>query len=223
MPDTAMEPDRYTFALEDFAAQLDYLGAHGYHVIPFADLIDYLNGKRVALPAKAVVITIDDGYLSAYTYVYPLMHQRQLPFTLFVYPQIVSLGRNYVTWEELQEMSASGVDVESHTFTHPMLTLAHHSDMTADAYAAFLQHELFDSRAEIEKHLGKRVMFIAYPYSDVDDTVFLAAKQCGYTGGTYDREDGELIRLGKSKPLGLMRFPVEHGTTLDEFKKFLLP
>ena len=223
MPDSSIQPDRYTFALEDFTAELDYLEANGYHVVALADVVDYLNGKRDALPSKAVVITLDDGYLSAYRYVYPLMRQRQLPFTLFVYPQIVSLGKNYVTWNQLQEMAQNGVDIESHTFTHPLLTLRHHSDMTAEQYAAFLQHELQGSKTEIEKHTGKTVQFVAYPYSDIDDTVLRAAEQFGYTGGTYDRNAGELIRLGKSKPLGLMRFPVEHGTTLDDFKHFLLP
>ena len=221
-PDTAIQPDRYTFALEDFIAELDYLDAHGYHVIAFADLIDYLNGKRDALPARAVVITLDDGYLSAYKYVYPLMQKRQMPFTLFIYPQIVNLGKNYVTWKQVQEMAMSGADIESHTFTHPLLTQRHHDGMIADEYAAFLQHELLDSKTEIEKHTGKPVLFISYPYSEVDDAVLRAAEQYGYTGGTYDRNSGELIRPGKSKPLGLMRFPVEHGTTLDEFRKFLL-
>jgi len=222
-PDTAIQADRYTFAFEDFVAELDCLDANGYHVIALADLIDYLNGKRDALPAKSVVITLDDGYLSAYTYVYPLMRKREMPFTLFVYPQIVSVGKNYLTWNQLQEMANNGVDIESHTFTHPLLTLKHHSDMNPDQYSAFLQHELLDSKTEIEKHTGKPVLFVAYPYSDVDDAVFRAAEQAGYTGGTYDRSAGELIRLGKSNPLGLMRFPVEHGTTLEQFQKFLLP
>jgi peptidoglycan/xylan/chitin deacetylase (PgdA/CDA1 family) len=221
IPDSAIQPDRYTFALENFTAELDYLERNGYHVIALGDLVDYLAGRREELPAKAVVITIDDGYLSAYKYVYPLMCERELPFTLFIYPQIVNVGKNYVTWAQVAEMSKHGVDIESHTYTHPLLTAAKHQDMTPDAYSDFLKHELLDSRVEIEKHIDKPVKFIAYPYSDVDEAVEAAANQFGYEGGTFDRNAGELITRGKSHVMGLMRFPVEHGTTLEEFKHFL--
>lgn len=222
MPDVPTEADRYALSVENFTAQLDYLADHGYHVVKLADVVDYVTGRSDSLPSKAVVITVDDGYHSAYQYIYPLMHERQLPFTLFVYPQIVSLGKNYVTWDQLREMAKNGVDVESHTYTHPLLTLARHSGMPPDEYATFLEHELADSKAEIEKQIGRPARFIAYPYSDVDPTVERAAAQFGYQAGVYDRATGELIGR-KSDVMGLKRFPVEHATTLEEFKQFLLP
>jgi len=222
MPEVPTEADRYTLSLETFTAQLDYLEENGYHVVALSDVVDYLKGRCEELPPKAVVITVDDGYVSAYRYIFPLMRWRKMPFTLFIYPQIVNVGKNYVTWEQVAEMVNAGVDIESHTFTHPLLTQGQHADMTADAYGAFLQHELLDSRTEIEKHTGKPVTFIAYPYSDVDSAVLQAAGNDGYEAGTFDRVAGELITR-KSRPLGLMRFPVEHATTLEIFKRLLLP
>jgi len=223
IPDTAIVPDRYTLSLENFTAQLDYLNEHGYNVVAFADVVDYLNGDRNDLPAKSVVITVDDGYESAYKYIFPLMRERKLPWTLFVYPQIVNIGKNYVTWAQVAEMAKAGVDIESHTYTHPLLTARKHSELTPDAYDAFLKHELLDSKTEIESHTGKPVKFIAYPYSDVDDAVERAAKSYGYEGGTFDRNSGELITRDKSRAIGLIRFPVEHDTTLEQFSHFLLP
>lgn len=223
IPDSSIEANRYTLSVENFTAQLDYLAQHGYNVISLGDLVDYLNGDRSDLPPKSVVITVDDGYLSAYKYIFPLMRDRNLPWTLFIYPQIVNVGKNYVTWKQVEEMAKAGVDIESHTYTHPLLTAKKHTDLTADAYDAFLKHELLDSKTEIESHTGKPVKFIAYPYSDVDETVERAAKSYGYEGGTFDRNAGELITRDKSKPLGLIRFPVEHDTTLDQFAHFLVP
>jgi peptidoglycan/xylan/chitin deacetylase (PgdA/CDA1 family) len=223
IPDSSIEANRYTLSLENFTAQLDYLAQHGYNVISLADLVDYLDGNRSDLPPKSVVITVDDGYLSAYKYIFPLMRDRNLPWTLFIYPQIVNVGKNYVTWKQVAEMAKAGVDIESHTYTHPLLTAKKHSDLTPDAYDAFLKHELLDSKTEIESHTGKPVKFIAYPYSDVDETVERAAKSYGYEGGTFDRNSGELIMREKSKPLGLIRFPVEHDTTLEQFSHFLVP
>lgn len=223
IPDTAIVADRYTLSLENFAAQLDDLDQHGYNVIALADLVDYLNGDRADLPPKSVVITVDDGYLSAYQYLFPIMRSRKLPWTLFIYPQIVNVGKNYVTWAQVEEMAKAGVDIESHTYSHPLLTAEHHSDMPADAYASFLKHELLDSKTEIESHTGKTVKFLAYPYSDENKSVELAAQQYGYAAAVADRDSGELIRRGKSQPMRLYRFPVEHGTTLDQFSHFLLP
>ena len=222
MPDVPTEADRYTLSLENFTEQLDYLDRCGYRVIALADLVDYLKGRRDELPPKAVVITVDDGYVSAYRYIFPLMRERKMPFTLFIYPQIVNVGKNYLTWQQVAKMADECVDIESHTFTHPLLTRSKHLEMTADEYAAFLKHELLDSKTEIEAHTGKPVTFIAYPYSDVDSTVEQAASSYGYEAGTHDRAAGELITK-KSRPISLMRFPVEHATTLDDFKRFLLP
>src|SRR5881628_3642296 len=83
------EQVRFTVSTEAFAQQLDFLAANGYTVIPLNDLIDYLKGRRTSVPAKAVVITVDDGWLCTYTQMYPVLKQRKLPFTAFVYPAII--------------------------------------------------------------------------------------------------------------------------------------
>src|SRR4051794_20658599 len=87
--DAQSEMLRYTVTPESFEAQLDYLQSNGYHVIPLADLVDFLSGARPALPPRAVVITVDDGWLCAYTNMLPALSRRGMPFTVFVYPKIV--------------------------------------------------------------------------------------------------------------------------------------
>src|SRR5437764_15220589 len=88
----------------------------------FRSLVDTLKGRRGSLPAKAVVITVDDGWLCAYTEIFPELRRRKMPWTLFVYPKIVGRGAHAVTWEQIAEMAEAGADVESHTYTHPFLT-----------------------------------------------------------------------------------------------------
>jgi peptidoglycan/xylan/chitin deacetylase (PgdA/CDA1 family) len=148
------------------------------------------------------------------------MRKRGMPFTLFVYPAIVGKGAHYLTWDQIEELSRDGVDIESHTYSHPFLTAARHPEMSKEAYAAFLQHELADSRAEIEAHTGKPVHFIAYPYSEYDAGVIEAAQGAGYLAGLYDREVGAFI-LPNTPAMRMKRFPIKHDTTLDEFKTYL--
>jgi peptidoglycan/xylan/chitin deacetylase (PgdA/CDA1 family) len=218
--DTTAEEARYAISVDDFNAQLDYLQQSGCHVIPLADLVDYIEGRRDALPSKPVVITVDDGWLSAYTQIFPVMQQRKLPFTLFIYPEVIGVSRAYVTWPQVVEMTNAGVDIESHTFTHPFLT--RDGTMSDDEYQKFLDHELGDSKAEIEKHIGKTVRFIAYPYSTYDAAVEQAVARHGYEAALYDRDYGALIGCG-TPLMHLKRFPLTHGTTLEQFKAFLPP
>ncbi len=219
--DVESEEERYTIKREDFIAQLDYLDQNGYHVIPLTDLIDYIERRRTQLPQKAVVITVDDGYLSAYKEIFPIMRKRHIRFTLFIYPQIIGRGKNYVSWSEVTEMARQGVDIESHSFTHSFLTLRRNHDVKPEDYPPFLLHELLDSKIEIEKRVGKPVRCIAIPYSEVDETVRQAAHRYGYEAALYDRDAGELISQG-TPLMHLIRFPVLHNTTLEQFKNELV-
>jgi peptidoglycan/xylan/chitin deacetylase (PgdA/CDA1 family) len=207
--DTTSEQLRYTATPEQFREELDYLEQHDYHVIALADLVDFLNGCRASLPAKAVVITVDDGWLCAYTEIFPELRRRKIPWTLFVYPKIVGRGAHAVTWAQIAEMAEAGVDVESHTYTHPFLT------QTND-----LDRELAGSREAIEEKTGKPACFLSYPYGDYNAAVIAEAEADGYEAAVTTRRAP--IALSTS-PLALTRYLIHNDTTIEEFKTFLLP
>jgi peptidoglycan/xylan/chitin deacetylase (PgdA/CDA1 family) len=214
------ESMRYVAHLDDFVAQLDYLEANGYHVIPLAHLVEYIQGKRDALPTRAVVITFDDGWLCTYSTAWPELKKRGMPFTFFIYPGlVVQHGSHTVKWDQIKQMASAGVDIESHSWSHPFLTLKNNHAVDAANYDAFLQHELLDSRTRLEKASGKDVRFFCYPYGDYDQTVIDAAARGGYVAATTV-ERGPIAR---STPLmKLKRYLIHNDTTLDEFKTFLL-
>ncbi len=200
---------RYTVTPENFAAQLDYLQGNGYSVIPLATLVDYLEGREGSLLPRAVVITVDDGWLCAYTRIAPELRRRGLPFTLFVYPKILGRGSHAMTWKQVTELATQGVDVESHTATHPFLTRL---DPTA------LYDELAGSRQAIAAHTGKPVRFLSYPYGDYNPAVIDAAALDGYDAAvTTWRGPIEC----ETRPLELKRYLLHNDTTLEELKTFL--
>ncbi len=211
---------RYTATVENFTAQLDYLQQNGYHVIPLGDLVEYLRGRLDSLPEKAVVITVDDGWLCSYTQVLPALRRRNLPFTLFVYPKVVGRGEHVLTWEQIAGMAADGVDVESHTFTHPFLTMRNNSSLAPESYPQFLEHELLDSKKLIEEQTQKPVRFLGYPFGDYDVTVAEAAARYGYQAAVTT-ERGPITRA--TSPMALKRYLIHNDTTIEEFKTFLIP
>lgn len=159
-----------------------YLAVQKIPVIPLADYQAFREGKKT-LPPRSVVITIDDGYKTAYTKAWPILRKYGYPFTLYVYPHAISRLPSALTWDNLREMSRAGVDVQSHSFSHPLLT--HPGKAMAPAeYEAWLDHELRDSKTLIEEHLRKPVTSLAYPYGGYDERVVERAKAAGYLNAT---------------------------------------
>ena len=65
-----------------FAAQMDYV-SQKYNVISAAELIGFIKDKH-PLPARAAVITFDDGYYDNYINAYPILKAQNLPATIFL-------------------------------------------------------------------------------------------------------------------------------------------
>lgn len=166
---------------EDFEAQMAYLRAHGYRVVPLSDVHGFLKGET-ALPHRAVAITIDDGYRSAYDVAYPVLRKYGFPATFFVYSNFIG-ARDALGWKEMKEMAASGlVDIQPHSKTHASLTrrLAGEGD---EAYRRRVDEELRAPGQQIGKALGLPLHTFAYPYGDNNDVVVERARHAGYGAG----------------------------------------
>jgi peptidoglycan/xylan/chitin deacetylase (PgdA/CDA1 family) len=167
----------YNMSEATFTAEMQWLHENGYRVIPLSDLIRYLKGE-IGLPNRSVVITIDDGYRSALTVAAPILKKYGYPWTFFIYPDFVGASANAVTWQNLLELQTDGVDIESHTKSHPFLTRRDGRD--DEAYDAWLNDELAGSKETLEKKLGKKVIALAYPYGNYNAQVEAKALQAGY-------------------------------------------
>ncbi len=215
------ELNRYTVSTDDFRAQLDSLDRHGYTVIPLRHLKEFLTGARPFLPARSVVITADDGWISVKTQMQPELSRRGMPFTAFVYPSVVEQHSQHpfnLTWEDVASLSAQGVDIESHSLSHPFLSRARHPEMEEAAYSEWLAIELRKSRELLEEHICSDVKFLAYPFGDFDETVVSAAKGAGYTAAVTVRRG--VVNTG-ADPMMLGRFLLHNDTALGEFESWL--
>ncbi|HZT76643.1 MAG TPA: polysaccharide deacetylase family protein [Vicinamibacterales bacterium] len=104
--------------------RLHYLAENGYRTVTTDEIARLVvNGIRPA--ERAVALTFDDAWASAYAVAYPLLKQYGMRAVLFAIPaRIADAGDDspFVTWAQLRELQSSGVfDVQSHTRTHTMM------------------------------------------------------------------------------------------------------
>jgi peptidoglycan/xylan/chitin deacetylase (PgdA/CDA1 family) len=172
--------DSMTVRTSVFAAQLELLEQRGYVVIPLKRLVAHLRGVEPSLPPRSVVITMDDQHRSVYTEALPLLKRHRIPVTLFVYPSAVSRTDYTMTWEQLQEIMATGLaDIGSHSYWHPNFK-QEKKRLSAEAYEHLVDDQLRRSRSVLESRFGTKVDMLAWPFGIFDDELMRKAAEAGY-------------------------------------------
>ncbi len=161
-----------------FDRQMKYLKDNGYHVITARQLFEFLAYQE-AIPKRSVVLTIDDGYRSAYDVAYPILKKYGFTATIFVYTNFVGVSSSAVTWDQLREMKENGFEIGSHTISHCDLTKPLEGE-NFQAYRKRIGKELIRSKAIIDQKLHQDTAFLAYPFGRHNETVRRLAQRAGY-------------------------------------------
>lgn len=212
----ASKKSAYTLDSKRFREQLRFLQVQKIPVITMKQLLAHLE-SQAPLPPKSVLITIDDGYRTAWTKAWPILREFNFPFTLFIYPQAISRHSTSLTWEQVKEMDKAGVDIQSHSMTHPLLTHPGHA-MNEKDYFVWLDHELSDSKKLLEEQLGHSIQALAYPYGGYDERVVERAKVAGYALA-FTCDNGNVS--AHTEPLHMNRFVILHQTRLSQLARYL--
>ena len=102
---------------DTFRAQMQALKTAGVPIITMKDFLDWKLGDK-QLPAKCVLITIDDGWKSVYTDAYPILREMKIPFTVFPYTKFITGRGSAMSREQIQEMLNNGATLGSHSVSH---------------------------------------------------------------------------------------------------------
>jgi len=166
-------PDLYV-GREDFALQLAWLHAHGYHAVSLRRVYDYWK-RGDALPPRPIVLTFDDGYPQDFTHVRPLLAQRHWPGVLNLAVRNLLDGK--LTVRQIRQMIRQGWEVDAHTINHIDLTTLGGSS---------LRHEVAGSRAWIRRRFHVPVDFFCYPSGRYNARVLAAVHAAGFLGATVE-------------------------------------
>jgi peptidoglycan/xylan/chitin deacetylase (PgdA/CDA1 family) len=190
---------------QDFEEQLRYLKKAGYHPITLRDLIYYLTiGQR--LPRKPIILTFDDGYLDNYIHAYPLLRKYGFVGTFFLVTAPIDEGHEeYLSWDQVKEMSVDGMEFEPHTYTHPDLR-----GQPVD----YVVWQIMASKEAIEERTGKTARFFAYPSGKYDQQVVDVLRSAYFWGAvTMNQGDWQL----SEEPFELKRIRTRGDDTLEDF------
>lgn len=213
----------FTVSPELFAEHMAYLYQHGYTAISVTQFIKALaHGASVGspLPERPVVLTFDDGYADFFTEALPVLKRYSFVATLYVATAFVggtsrwlqNVGeseRRMLTWDQLIEISASGIECGGHSHSHPRLDTLPHPRA---------RDEIIRSRRLLADHLEQEIFSFAYPYGYHTARVRQLVREAGYTSACAVRS---AMSSETSDPFYLARFLVSADATIEKFASLL--
>jgi peptidoglycan/xylan/chitin deacetylase (PgdA/CDA1 family) len=217
-PTCAPQYRRWCISPELFEAHLDLIGELGYTCVGISDLVD---GHRTgSLPSRPLAITFDDGRADFFDHALPLLAARGLPSTMYVVSGHVGRTSSWLdvegeedqpmmTWEQLREAAAHGVEIGAHSATHP------HLDVIGKRRAS---EEIHRSRHELERGMGTPIRSFAYPHGYHSTRIKFTVRSAGFDSAcavrdTWSSDDDDRFALS--------RLIIDGETTSDELRSRL--
>ncbi len=145
----------------EFCQQMQYIKDAGLSVITMQDFREWLLGER-CLPARCVLITIDDGWINVYTEAFPVLKAYGYPFTLYLYTDFLGGKGLSLSHDQVREMLNSGASVGCHSASHPYPSKWKALPPESPEYADLQQKELVQPLSTLREIFGNCTTF-CYP------------------------------------------------------------
>lgn len=160
-------------APRQFRRHLELALRLGYRFVPASQIAAEGGGP------KDLAITFDDGARSVCTTAAPILREYGLPYTVFPVTDWAEGKVEYfvdkvMTWREMGELAAEGVEIGSHSVSHPDF-----AQISPDRF----EHELGESRRIIQARLGCTPEAFAAPFGQANNwpaAAATAAQAAGY-------------------------------------------
>lgn len=161
--------------IDEFKAQMDQIQAWGATPISLDQLYAHLT-TGATIPDNSIVLTFDDNYQGFFDRAWPVLKERNWPAAIFVHTGFVGNKQGFhpkMTWDELKQLVADPlITIGNHTITHP-------TDLTK-VDPDQQRKEIFDAKADLESHLGKKIDYFAYPEGNNDPIVQSLVREAGH-------------------------------------------
>ncbi len=165
----ATSDEFYRIKASEMDTLLSQLRKLGYQTVSSRTFHAWQQGKGT-LPERTVVLTFDDGHVSHFELVAPLLVRYRFTGTFFVATGYIGKS-GYMTWDQLRKLVFLGMEIGSHGATHrPLTHLSVHD----------VREEVMSSKRLLEQQLGVPIQAMAAPGGFWNRAVAEASKQAGY-------------------------------------------
>jgi peptidoglycan/xylan/chitin deacetylase (PgdA/CDA1 family) len=194
--------------IKEFERHMHYLSSNGYRGLSVSQYLAARNdGTNLD---KTIVLTFDDGHISNYKLVLPVLRKYSFSATFFVIAD--NIGKpNYLGVPEIRKMISSNMEIGSHGLTHSYLIGLEASEM---------KREIFGSKTILEDLAGRPVRVFAYAGGHLNRKVVDCVKTAGYKAAAS-------CIVGKNNlwtdPFLLRRIELRRGTSQESFQNAINP
>ncbi len=188
---------RYALNADRFRSHLELLQAHGWTVVSLGELLAGAHARP-----RTLAITFDDGYADNFDGAFRPLLERDMKATWFITTSCIgghagwdgppSQQNRMLTAEQIREMDSAGMEIASHSHTHPDFARLSHSEQAEEARL---------SRSILEELLQHPISGFAYPYGRFGEETPRILREAGYewacttrSGWYRPEEDPYLVR-----------------------------
>ena len=162
------KPAREYVSERDFRGQVRWLRENGYSLLTLGECLS--RSERGELPRRTVCLSFDDGKRSDLELAAPVLAEEGVRGTFFVIPGWLG-NPNIMVPEEVRRLAGMGMEIGSHSMTHPFMSTLSPAEMDREAA---------DSKRCLENLVGTSVENFSYPFGDVDRRSRDAVVRAGY-------------------------------------------
>jgi peptidoglycan/xylan/chitin deacetylase (PgdA/CDA1 family) len=210
----------FTLTPAAFVEHMAHLRNHSFTPITVSQLAESMLAGVSSLPDRPVVLTFDDGLADFYTGAFPVLKRHGFVATLYITTAFVGGtsqwlrregegDRPMLSWDQISEIDANGIECGAHSHTHPQL----------DTLPPRMAHdEVTQSKDVLEAGLGHKVSSFAYPHGYHGAAVRQMVQQAGYASACAVKE---AMSSTSDDRFALARMTVRASTDVEGLSRLL--
>ncbi|MCX8129606.1 MAG: polysaccharide deacetylase family protein [Clostridia bacterium] len=192
-----------------FKRHMEFLHRSGYKTYTFDELEDV---SLIKTQEKKVLITFDDGYVSNYSIVFPVLKDLGLKFNIFVAAgEIENSNEKYLKPEMIYEMACSGIaGFGAHTFSHIDATQIHENNF---------EKEVIYTNRYLRDITGADVKDFCFPFGHYNWKTLSYLSRKNIYKRLYTSDHMPVRSISETTVIG--RIGIENNDNMDVFIKKL--
>lgn len=154
----------FSVSEEQFENYLKIIQDKAVNTCSWSDIREGKTGFK-----NQVALSFDDGHLSDYELVIPLLKKYNMDACFFIVAE--NIQNDQLAWDRVKEIHQMGFSIGSHGLRHKKMTLLNEMEQ---------EEEFLKSKQIIERCIGSEIHFFAFPEGRYSTHLVETGKKAGY-------------------------------------------